>query len=1500
MNSDSISSNQSSDFERHSSRDTFKSPLSENEKLIQNIASKEIKEKTKKTSKAESSKVPVERQRIPPAQENPPLQFPLPTEPPPLHPAPRRAAPDPWFKQLEQKIRERAKERKPYLLKQDVTNILAHSSEQFAGVKAFSAIKAADSYDLSLRRAIYYSIAEGFLLDRSHLLKKLASIHHQITLDKSALEFYCEVWRVLAEKEGAYTIDMLDVEKKTLPEKLPMEELRELAHESIAANCKNVLVELARENKIDDIASTFDDKSLLPVKDLPPKLILAVIRETQATLEAEGLEDAIPKVFEQFCLALLEDQEETFEKLMEVKTGLSAEFVAAADQVQVKERASPTDSTDLQRDIYERIKAGKRDRLTDDVKAMLSLISLDESKCRLIALALMKWASEEDDPSVRREIFQSFAKSFLPDQAMFISDLAKIDVCPPEFLQEAGKILAGFDRKFSGEILKNSQYFHIETAEQLLELLQIVVENDGTAVLDYLAAVDISPLYQHQAEEIKSRAISTFIETYLNQLPESIKQNNSDLIASQLPGSPLPSSAIQTLIQASVDSLSGPGMQDKIPLACTLLCEALMVRQKEALLRALDGTEVAQQFLRAAAKTLVLQDAMTNLFLLKNLDKFQLNESDLAEILNLAARQYPNTFVSLINELKLPERLSQLSSRIEVASSAADRKNKSWVLQNLDLFGITPQERPLFERHRAQEGDLDRLRTIVKKRVIPLAKGLSQEGTKLMHPFYWMEQGELKITIGNDTYQGHFNPKSFQQAYNKWQAEGYLKQYSFEDYLNQLYIPSLSHYELQELTENLHPVHYFNDEELATLAPKLLSDGSVQMPSGSLAQWTQYRQLGMTQEYNAYLATAPAPPDSTALPNGDYIFTVGSEGDFHIAWKAGNINHSSLTGGKPSRIAGTLLIEQRDGRAVINRVIPWSGHYQPDIGDLEDMRQFLAQQGVDTSLIEFQTDLDGKVILSHEQFKQKIDTEKSRLLSRIKGYSPAAYEQAKTFSLKQLQKLERDIPSDTQLQIKQLADQLYQHLEQVLNTLGYKSEEIHPFALVFASDLFPMLANPKEHQGAFTRSVKATERRFPGSVHRFEKVKIPFTFVSSLDRNGKKLHLQIIPDTKAMLGQGGYGKVKSTYTLNIEVSSEQKAGSIQIDHTVVKRIAKDRSLEVLATLSTVRQMAALVGSQARLVLPRMERDYDSKTQERRLELEMDRFLGSMGDVARKGYVSSLDHSTTPTLFDTGMRLSCLLDVAETIAAMHEADYLHLDLKVDNVLIKKEPDGSARAYTGDFDLLKKGIGAFRDHPTYPYYDRLGQKGIATPSCDLYGMVALGGELMIPDFYTQILQDRTKVYTNRGRTRYAAEMLTEKALKNLKLAGFREAELAPLLLLKQRILDKPETYRSELLADTLLRAMEPLKGGTTDEKKLRALQQNEKEVRAIQRIFDLYCEVSQAEQRWNKTVSSDPELQRKILTGTDSEKQEALDKMKTFFPNLMAADIARRIKEIHYTI
>src|SRR5262249_1591646 len=147
----------------------------------------------------------------------------------------------------------------------------------------------------------------------------------------------------------------------------------------------------------------------------------------------------------------------------------------------------------------------------------------------------------------------------------------------------------------------------------------------------------------------------------------------------------------------------------------------------------------------------------------------------------------------------------------------------------------------------------------------------------------------------------HFHPKSFEQAFNKWKEECYSKQYSFEAYLTQIYIPSLSHYDLQLFVENLHPVHYFNAEELATLEPRLMPDGSVHMPNGLVAQWTPWRQLGMNQEYNVYLATAPIPPQTIVLPGGDSIFTVGSKGEFHIPCKAGNINHSSLTGGEPSR-----------------------------------------------------------------------------------------------------------------------------------------------------------------------------------------------------------------------------------------------------------------------------------------------------------------------------------------------------------------------------------------------------------------------------------------------------------------------------------------------------------------------------------------------------------------------------------------------------------------------
>lgn len=1131
-----------------------------------------------------------------------------------------------------------------------------------------------------------------------------------------------------------------------------------------------------------------------------------------------------------------------------------------------------------------------------------------EARGHKLAMILQMGGERIEDPPLRKALYLAFAEGFTL-RADVLKQIVVQDHCPLEFFQEAAKIIAASSFDGADFILEKERVLNLCDKQSLIEILDGAAEVNGEAVMRYLEG-QISE-DREIPTEIKDKAFRTLLIQCRHILVDGSKENKAQEASLSLylalpKITPLPRHFLSDLILDSFQMLKTEGQENS--KAFHELCDSLLQQDEQNFMQAIDERrDLPDEFLIFAAKLLAARSSATAEFVVYYLERIHLkdnvfikNESALLEVLHEIAVSYPTVLISSLKQLDLAS-IKNKKEVFALAAALATGKNRQWVIDHLADFGIDEKQRTIFIRHTSAAG---RLRQVVKEKVMPLSKGLRQEGAKMMHPFYWMEASTMRIAIGDKTYEGHIRPHAYANAFAAWQNnKAYLQKYSFEEYLNQIYIPKLSETEKGQLIKDMQLVHFFKDEELATLTPSLGTDGSIAMPNGYMGEWARSQmEGGESQDYNVYLKQAKLqePPPNAPLPTGNYIFTVNNDGALHLTYKKGNIYHSSLTGGQPSRTAGQLSIENRGERSVITHIIPWSGHYKPDLGDLEEMLLHLESKGVDTKEISIQVDFEGKEVLTRDQFKERVEVQKQQLLNRIKGYSQVAYDKARGYNLKQLQKLEKNLPSEAHEQIHQLADQLIPDLKEVLYGLGYKDEDIRPLALVFAVDLLPMLANPEGHRGRFQRSVKATERRYPtqmGSNIGFKSKKVPFTFVTEMDREGKRVHVQIIPNTKTVLGAGSYGKVKASYSMTLDVASDSsdKPNTIAVDRTAIKRIFKGQNViegqNIVENVKMVHQMAEQLDPDTNIIVPIAIREYDSKTGEKRVEIELPLFRGSLYDIASTGFLPSFDGAPTP--FDMSSSLDCLIDVGETIAEMHEYAYLHLDLKSANVLVKDDPaTGRLTAHTGDFDFLKQGIGLFREHETYPYYDLVGQKGFALPSCDIYGLAAMAGELVFPQFLQKVLYHRDQLYTPEGRTHHFAIGIDLRARQSFERAGFAKDELDLLGIDMDQF--KNSSAGPEIVLEQFLKNLTNMYAAAGDPEKKEVIRQVQKDVKAAHAIYSLICEVVEADKNWGERFLQDKELQKKIV-GTDEEKEEVLQEMMEYFPLLPGAFV-ERMREI----
>ena len=259
---------------------------------------------------------------------------------------------------------------------------------------------------------------------------------------------------------------------------------------------------------------------------------------------------------------------------------------------------------------------------------------------------------------------------------------------------------------------------------------------------------------------------------------------------------------------------------------------------------------------------------------------------------------------------------------------------------------------------------IGKFRGIVKKLKKNIAVGASKKGTVLLDKDYWMEALGMKLVIDGKIIQGHIYTgflANQDKLLEKWRTgldeKGvpFQKQYSFETYLNEIYIPQLSLQQREDFKSKVTLVEYYTPRELTALEAHFDHMGKIFTKNPFLNGWVdrQDNNLENMGSYRNFYRTVP--PSNTqeaaekhVMRDQTYIYVQDHQGRVYLQIKKRGItNHTSLSNGHAVLAAGSLKVEKGN----IVEIDTFSGHYKPTKEQLAAFLVFLGKSGVDLDRI---------------------------------------------------------------------------------------------------------------------------------------------------------------------------------------------------------------------------------------------------------------------------------------------------------------------------------------------------------------------------------------------------------------------------------------------------------------------------------------------------------------------------------------------------------------------
>lgn len=311
-----------------------------------------------------------------------------------------------------------------------------------------------------------------------------------------------------------------------------------------------------------------------------------------------------------------------------------------------------------------------------------------------------------------------------------------------------------------------------------------------------------------------------------------------------------------------------------------------------------------------------------------------------------------------------------------------------------------------------------------------------------------------------------------------------------------------------------------------------------------------------------------------------------------------------------------------------------------------------------------------------------------------------------------------------------------------------------------------------------------------------EGVKLNHRFHLQMNKKGKNIKLTILP-TEQPIAAGGYKEAFKQHSFDIPLKLEKAPAALSAKrvrkvthrHEVLQRIIGDAIIAHEGLFKAKEIKKAVEGSSKDLskfkmtaipvpFKPSVETSAD-------VAFEQEWYNSDFYSIIKKSAIYDFNGEKIRDITFRD-KLDILVDAAESLVTLHEAGYVHRDVKPMNLLVKMNGN-KLEGHLHDFDYTQK-IGVDKHKGTKFYEEDCARKGFVVPFSDTYALVVSLGVALVPNFSEEASalggaseEERRKKHVEIVKNHIAARIEADpdlNMLKDLSLGGIERFDVSVL--------------------------------------------------------------------------------------------------------------------------